>query len=33
MKREKVTFEFSLPAGSYATIVLREFMKTDPSGY
>jgi tRNA pseudouridine13 synthase len=32
-EERKVTFEFSLPAGSYATIVLREFMKTDPSSY
>lgn len=32
-EHREVTFEFSLPAGSYATIVLREFMKTDPSGY
>jgi len=32
-EQREVAFEFSLPAGSYATIVLREFMKTDPSGY
>jgi tRNA pseudouridine13 synthase len=32
-EHREVTFEFSLPAGSYATIVLREFMKTDPSSY
>ena len=28
-----VTFEFSLPPGSYATTILREFMKADPSAY
>lgn len=28
-----VTFEFSLPPGSYATAILREFMKADPSAY
>jgi tRNA pseudouridine13 synthase len=28
-----VTFEFSLPAGSYATTILREFMKADPLAY
>jgi len=28
-----VTFEFSLPSSSYATTVLREFMKADPSAY
>jgi tRNA pseudouridine13 synthase len=28
-----VTFEFSLPAGSYATTTLREFMKADPLAY
>jgi tRNA pseudouridine13 synthase len=32
-EQREVAFEFSLPAGSYATIALREFMKTDPSGY
>jgi tRNA pseudouridine13 synthase len=25
--------EFELPKGSYATVVLREFMKTDPLNY
>jgi len=25
-----VTFEFALPKGSYATVVLREFLKADP---
>jgi tRNA pseudouridine13 synthase len=29
----KLTVSFSLPKGSYATIVLREFMKTDPVKY
>jgi tRNA pseudouridine13 synthase len=29
----KLTISFSLPKGSYATIVLREFMKTDPINY
>nr|MDO8081534.1 tRNA pseudouridine(13) synthase TruD [Candidatus Freyarchaeota archaeon] len=29
----KLTVSFSLPKGSYATIVLREFMKTDPIKY
>jgi len=28
-----VTFEFSLPAGAYATTIIREFMKADPSAY
>jgi tRNA pseudouridine13 synthase len=28
-----VTLSFTLPKGSYATCVLREFMKTDPSAY
>jgi tRNA pseudouridine13 synthase len=27
---EQVTFEFALPKGSYATVVLREFLKADP---
>jgi len=29
----KVSFSFFLPPGSYATTVLREFMKTDPLNY
>lgn len=29
----KLTVSFSLPKGSYATVVLREFMKTDPIKY
>ena len=28
---DAVTFEFALPKGSYATVLLREFMKTDPA--
>ena len=28
---DALTVEFSLPKGSYATVVLREFLKTDPS--
>ncbi|USZ69180.1 tRNA pseudouridine(13) synthase TruD [Halorussus salilacus] len=28
---DAVTFAFALPKGSYATVVLREFMKTDPA--
>ncbi|WP_132056997.1 tRNA pseudouridine(13) synthase TruD [Halorussus amylolyticus] len=28
---DAVTFEFALPKGSYATVILREFMKTDPA--
>ncbi|QSG03176.1 tRNA pseudouridine(13) synthase TruD [Natranaeroarchaeum sulfidigenes] len=27
---ERATFEFGLPKGSYATVVLREFLKADP---
>ncbi|NYT19352.1 MAG: tRNA pseudouridine(13) synthase TruD, partial [Methanosarcinales archaeon] len=27
----KVTLDFSLPKGSYATTVLREYMKVEPS--
>lgn len=29
----KCTVEFTLPKGSYATVVLREFMKTEPLNY
>ena len=28
---EGLLFEFSLPSGAYATVVLREFMKSDAS--
>ncbi len=27
---DPLSFEFSLPSGSYATVVLREFLKSDP---
>jgi tRNA pseudouridine13 synthase len=27
---EPLTFSFSLPSGSYATTVLREYLKVDP---
>jgi len=29
-RSERATFEFALPKGSYATVVLREFLKADP---
>ncbi len=31
--KEMVIVNFDLPSGSYATVVLREFMKADPSNY
>ncbi|WP_128477541.1 tRNA pseudouridine(13) synthase TruD [Halorussus pelagicus] len=31
IERDPLTFEFALPKGSYATVVLREFMKNDPA--
>ncbi len=33
LSKEIVNLEFALPSGSYATVVLREFMKADPSNY
>ncbi len=30
VEREPLTFSFSLPAGCYATVVLREYLKADP---
>jgi len=32
-RNSTVTVDFVLPAGSYATVVLREFMKSDPLNY
>jgi len=29
--RDPVTFSFALPKGSYATVLLREYLKTDPT--
>jgi tRNA pseudouridine13 synthase len=31
LEREPVTFRFSLPRGSYATVLLREYLKRDPA--
>ncbi len=30
VERDPLTFEFALPKGSYATVLLREFLKVDP---
>jgi tRNA pseudouridine13 synthase len=32
VRRDPLTFEFALPKGSYATVLLREYLKTDPEG-
>ncbi|MFB6270819.1 MAG: tRNA pseudouridine(13) synthase TruD, partial [Halobacterium sp.] len=31
VERDPLTFEFALPSGSYATVVLREYLKTSPT--
>ncbi|MEF8887407.1 MAG: tRNA pseudouridine(13) synthase TruD [Haloarculaceae archaeon] len=32
IERDPLTFSFALPKGSYATVLLREYLKTDPEG-
>ncbi len=32
VERDPLSFSFALPKGSYATVLLREFLKTDPEG-
>ena len=32
VRQDPLTFEFALPKGSYATVLLREYLKTDPDG-
>jgi len=32
IEHEPLTFSFALPKGSYATVLLREYLKTDPDG-
>jgi len=32
VERDPLTFAFSLPKGSYATVLLREYLQTDPDG-
>jgi tRNA pseudouridine13 synthase len=31
VERDPLTFAFSLPKGSYATVLLREYLKVDPA--
>ncbi|MFT4964172.1 MAG: tRNA pseudouridine13 synthase, partial [Halobacteriales archaeon] len=31
VQRDPVTFSFALPKGSYATVLLREYLKTNPT--
>lgn len=30
IERDPLTFEFALPRGAYATVLLREYLKCDP---